>query len=406
MKTPSRAFLLVCLVTILGLSVAVPARADVVAQWNEQVFLFGGTSRTLAMVQIAVFDAINAIQPRYRPYLNLPAPPPEALPEAAAASAAHGVLVRLFPAQAATLSGMLAASLAALPDGLEKSAGVQFGDVVAEAMYQRRLGDNMLVPGPFYVSDNVHGTYRITSPGPAQPINTNAPNYLPFALTSASQFRPNAPPALTSKRYARDLNEVQALGAAASPYRAPEDDETARWHTELAQGQLNRIARAETAIDGRDLLEHARVFALLNMALSDAATSVFEAKYAYTYWRPVTAINNADVDDNAETTVEPGWSPFLPTPPHPEYPAAHGVIQTAGARVLTAYFGQHYAFVTTSPAVPGVTRHYTSFEAFAEEGGFARILGGMHYRHSIEVGHRQGKKVANWILEYFLLPLQ
>ena len=187
--------------------------------------------------------------------------------------------------------------------------------------------------------------------------------------------------------------------------RTPLDDETARWHTELAQFQLNRIARAESATDGRDLLDHARLFALLNLALADAATSVFDAKYAYTFWRPVTAIQNADLDDNSRTTLDTGWFPFLTTPPHPEYPAAHGVIQTAGARVLEKYFGQHYGFDTTSATVPGVTRHYDDFDAFAEEGGFARILGGMHFRNSIEVGHRQGKSVANWILDRCLLPL-
>ena len=144
---------------------------------------------------------------------------------------------------------------------------------------------------------------------------------------------------------------------------------------------------------------------MLNLALADAATSVFDAKYTYPFWRPVTAIRNADLDDNARTDVDPGWSPFLTTPPHPEYPAAHGVIQTAGTRVLEKYFGQHYAFDTTSPTVPGVTRHYDDFDAFAEEGGFARILGGMHFRNSVEVGHREGKSVANWILEHCLTPL-
>lgn len=405
MRVLSRPPRLVCLVLMMGFSAAVPARADVVTQWNEQVLLFGGSSRTLAMVQVAMFDAINAIQPRYRPYLQLPAPPAGALPEAAAASAAHGVLVRLLPGQAATLNAALALSLAAVPDGPGESSGVQYGDIVAQAMYQSRLGDNMLVPGPIYVSGTTSGVYRITTPGPAQPINTNAPNWIPFALTAASQFRPEGPPSLTSKRYARDLFEVQARGEFTSSYRSAADDETARWHTELAPFQLNRIARAETATDGRGLLAHARLFALLNIALSDAATSVFDAKYAYVFWRPVTAIRDADLDDNSETAVDPGWSPFLTTPPHPEYPAAHGVIQTAGARVLEKYFGQHYAFDTTSPTVPGVTRHYASFDAFAEEGGLARILGGMHFRNSIEVGRRQGKKIANYILEHCLWPL-
>jgi hypothetical protein len=395
----------VCLILLASVSVAAPARADVITQWNEQVLALGGASRTLAMVQVAMFDAINAIQPRYRSYLDLPAAPAGALPEAAAAAAAYGVLVRLLPAQLAALNATLASSLAPLPDGAGKTSGVQYGDLVAYLMYQNRLTDNILTPGPIYVSSGIPGAYQITTPGPAQPVNTNAQNWIPFALTSASQFRPSAPPALTSRRYADDLNETRALGELTSPYRSTIDDETARWHVELAQFQLNRIARAEVAADGRDLLAHARLFALLNLALADAATSVFDAKYAYLFWRPVTAIRNADLDDNARTDVDPGWSPFLTTPPHPEYPAAHGVIQTAGTRVLERYFGQHYGFDTTSPTVPGVTRHYDDFDAFAEEGGFARILGGMHFRNSVEVGHRQGKSVANWILEHWLTPL-
>jgi hypothetical protein len=218
--------------------------------------------------------------------------------------------------------------------------------------------------------------YQITSPVPPQPINTNAPNWIPFALKSALQFRPDGPPALTSRKYARDVNEVQVLGALTSQSRSADDDQAARWHTELPQFQLNRVARAETATDGRSLLAHARLFALLNITLSDAATSVFDAKYAYVLWRPVTAIRNADLDDNPRTTSDAGWTPFLTTPQHPEYPAAHAVIQTAGAGVLTKYFGRHYAFDTQSPtAVPGVTRHYESFDAYTEEGGFARILG-------------------------------
>jgi hypothetical protein len=396
---------LVGLVLVVGFSVAAPVRADVITQWNEQVVALGGASRTLAMVQVAMFDAINAIQPRYRSYLDLPVAPAGALPEAAAAAAAYGVLVRLMPAQVAALNATLASSLAPLPDGAGKTSGVQYGDLVAFLMYQNRLNDNILTPGPIYVSSGVPGAYQITTPGPAQPVNTNAPNWIPFALTSASQFRPSAPPALTSRRYADDLNETRALGELTSPYRSANDDETARWHTELAQFQLNRIARAEVAGDGRDLLEHARLFALLNLALADAATSVFDAKYTYLFWRPVTAIRNADLDDNARTDVDPGWSPFLTTPQHPEYPAAHGVIQTAGTRVLEHYFGQHYGFDTSSPTVPGVMRHYDDFDAFAEEGGLARILGGMHFRNSVEVGHREGKSVANWILEHYLTPL-
>ena len=384
---------------------AAPARADVITQWNEQALASGGASRTLAMVHLAMFDAINAIVPRYQPYLQLPQPPAGALAEAAAAGAAYGVLIRLQRGQAVTLEAALASSLAPFPDGDARRRGLLYGDLVADAMYRARLADNILAPGPIYISTGLPGAYQVTTPGPAQPISTNAQNWIPFALTSASQFRPGPPPPLTSKRYADDLAETGALGELGSPYRTAWDNETARWHTELAQFQLNRIARAESALDGQDLLAHARLFALLNLALADGAVSVFDAKYAYLFWRPVTAIREADTDGNRRTAADPAWSPFLNTPPHPEYPAAHGVIQTAGATVLAKYFGSHYSFQTTSPTAPGVTRHYEDFAAFAEEGGFARILGGMHFRNSVHVGHRQGKRVADWILRHYLLPL-
>ena len=384
------------------------ARADVVTEWNQHVITIGGPQiqRTLAMVHIAMFDAINAIDPRYTPYLTLPAPTPGASGEAAAASAARGVLVRLFPAQQAALDGFLAASLATVPDGPAESAGVAFGDLVAKAIYDARQSDNILAAGPPYVPGSAPGTYQLTTPGPPQPVNTNAPNWRPFALQSASQFRPNGPDALKSARYARDVAEVQLRGAVAGSTRTADEDVIARWHTEQAQFQFNRIARVETPIDGRSLIEHAWLFALLNIALADATTSVFEAKYAFNSWRPVTAIQNADIDGNPDTFADPTWAPFLPTPPHPEYPAAHGVVQGAGARVMKAYFGPQYSFSTTAPAVPGAVRMYADFDSYTDEGALARILGGMHFRTSIEEGRRQGNLVGNWVIDNYLRPIR
>ncbi len=282
---------------------------------------------------------------------------------------------------------------------------MEYGAVVAEAIFTTRTGDNILTPGPLYVPGTSPGDYQRTSPGPPQPVNTNAPNWVPFALTSVSQFRPNGPARLTSTRYARDLLEVQALGGTISVLRTADQEQIARWHTEMAQFQFNRIARVETAADGLGLLEHARLFALLNIALADATASVFDAKYTFAFWRPVTAIRNADSDGNPDTFADPLWIPFLTTPPHPEYPAAHGVVQAAGATVMETYFGRNYAFTTTSPTVPGVTRAYAGFDAFTAEGAFARILGGMHFRSSLEEGAKQGKRVAQWVLERSLLPV-
>ena len=188
--------------------------------------------------------------------------------------------------------------------------------------------------------------------------------------------------------------------------RTPDEAQIAVWHTEQAQFQFNRIARSESAADHRDLIEHARLFALLNMALADATTSVFEAKYHFNLWRPSTAIRNADIDSNDDTVADPNWTPFLTTPPHPEYPAAHGAVQAAAARIMKQYFGPNHSFATTAPTVPGVIRLYDDFDAYLAEGRLARILGGMHFRGSLEEGAREGVRVGNWVLEHFLRPLE
>ena len=393
------------LAVTLAMSIPSVARADVVIDWNQQVFAIGGPQiqRTLAMVHIAMFDAINGIDPSYRPYLVLPSGPPGASAEAAAAAAAHGVLVRLFPAQKAALAAALSASLAAVPDGDSKSDGVQYGDFVAGTLYQARLSDRILEPGPPYVPGTNPGDYQLTSPGPPQPVNTGGPNWVPFALLYGAQFRPNGPNRLTSLHYAANLEEVYLYGGTIS-LRTADEDQIARWHAEQAHFQFNRIARPEASADGRSLIEHARFFALLNIALADATTSVFEAKYFFNAWRPSTAIHNADIDGNDRTVQDTTWTPFLTTPAHPEYPAAHAVVQAAAARVMKSYFGPNYSFTTTSPNVPGVTRFYEDFDAYLTEGRAARIFGGMHFRSSLEDGARQGLRVGTWVIDHYLLP--
>ena len=189
---------------VCGIAIAtpIPAGADVVTQWNDQVFASGGAQiqRTLAMVHLAMFDALNATSPRYRAYLPLPAPPAGASGEAAAASAAHGILIRLFPPQAASLDALLATSLAAIPSGAGKTAGVAYGDLVASLLFQARFNDNILAPGPIYTSTFEPGVYQLTTPGPPQPVNTGAPTWEPFALASAAPFPPGPPPDLTAVR--------------------------------------------------------------------------------------------------------------------------------------------------------------------------------------------------------------
>lgn len=376
-------------------------RTDVILQWNEQAVATGGSQlqRTLAMVHIAMFDAVNAIEPRYRPYLQLPAPPDQASIDAVAAGAAHGVLIRLSPDQGQPLAAALARSLATVPDGPAEADSVRFGDAVAQVIYDLRLADRMLLAESDVSMESKPGAYQLTAEH-EHPINTRAREWLPFVLASASQFRPAGPPAITSREYASDLAEVRDVGRQAREGRSLDEEQVARWHLESGVVAPNRVARAGAATDGRDVLEHARLFALLNMAMADALTGVFEAKYTYKFWRPVTAIRRAQEDGNDATEPDVVWSPFLPTPAHPEYPAAHSAVYFAGARILTAYFGPSYAFEATSRTVPGAIRRYASFEAFAKEGGEARILAGLHFRTSVDHGRELGDRVAAWVLEH------
>ena len=223
-------------------------------------------------------------------------------------------------------------------------------------------------------------------------------------MRSASQFRPGAPPALTSRLYARDLRETQEVGGSFSDERTPDQEASARWHTEMAQFQFNRIANAEVQTDGRSLLEHARLFALLNMAMADAVTAVFDAKYTL----PVLAAVDGNPQRRCRRESTNGGRSQLGAVPDdaapPRYPAAHGTVQGAGARVLTWYFGRRYEFETTSPTVPGVKREYRSFNHFAREGAVARIFGGMHFRNSLVIGSQQGRQVADWVLDRYLKP--
>jgi len=387
--------------------VVAPARAagrtDVILQWNEQVVATGGPQlqRTLAMVHIAVFDAVNAIEPRYRPYLRLAAPSAGTSIDAAAAGAAHGVLTRLFPDQRQPLAAALARSLSAVPDGPIEDDSVRYGDAAAQAIYDARLDDRILLPDTAISPRSTPGAYQLTAEH-EQSINTRAREWVPFALASASQFRPGGPPALTSREYARELAEVRDIGGLAGTRRSSDEEQIARWHSEQGYVQLNRVARAEAATDGRDVLDHARLFALLNVAIADAFTGVFDAKYTYGFWRPVTAIRRADGDGNNGTEPDVVWSPFRPTPPHPEYPSAQAAVLFAGARVLTTYFGPSHAFETTSRSVPDASRRYDNFEAFAKEGGESRILAGVHFRTSINDGRTMGERIADWVLEHRL----
>lgn len=386
-----------------------PAAADLVTDWNLTTLAVEAPAnivRTLAMVHLAMFDAVNAVSPEYQAYAVSGPVAGDVSSEAAAAAAAYGILIRLVPAQQALLDARLAASLAPIPDGPAKTAGLALGDAVADVIFELRSGDGILTPGPPYTPGTEPGDYQLTPPNFPAPVNTGAGSWTPFAMTSASQFRPNGPPALHTGRYAREVAEVGRVGTADPLLRTPEQDLIANWHREQAQFQLNRIAREAVAAGTFDLLTSARMFALLNVATMDAVLSVFEAKYVYDFWRPITAIREAGDDGNRATDPDPVWEPFLVnTPPHPEYPSAHAVLQAAGATVLEHFLGHHYGFTATSATVPGVERSFDSLAAFVEDGKLGRVYGGIHFRSAVDEGARQGKKLGKWVLKRLLEPL-
>jgi hypothetical protein len=404
---------------VLGLlaATATPAGAQaredqVVLDWNVttlQVAPPPTHARALAMVHIAMFDAVNAVDRHYKSYQKLRRVRTRVDVTAAAAGAAYGVLVRLQASQQPVLDAALATSLASIPNGPEKDAGLALGDQVAAAMVALRAGDNFLLPNPTYTPGTGPAEYQLTPPAFANPVNQTAHLWVPFVMASSDEFRPKGPPRLSSRRFIEDYDETRTIGVAC-PFpdnceRTEEQTLIARWHTEQAQPQLSRVARILTLTVPADLLETARTFALLGMALADGQVSVFEAKYVYRFVRPVTAIRAGDADGVDETVGDSEWTPLLPTPAHPEYPSAHAVIQSAGGEVLKRAFGRHTSFDTTSTGVPGVTRHFENVDAFVADGQVARIYGGMHFRTAVEEGVKQGRKVGKRVLHTALLPL-
>jgi hypothetical protein len=238
------------------------------------------------------------------------------------------------------------------------------------------------------------------------PVMSQVASVKPFALRSISQFRPGPPPALDSELWARDYNETKELGGSNSTKRTAWQSETARFWALIGTHAWNQAARELLASKPLSLPESARLFAHLNMAIFDAYVAIFDAKYHYGFWRPITAIRNGDRDGNDATERDPGWTPLIETPMHPEYPCAHCVVDGAGGVILKSVFGTGTLpeFTLTYAAMPGVTRKYTSIQQLEDEVSMARIWGGVHYRTSNEVGHAIGKKVGDHVLQSYLRP--
>jgi hypothetical protein len=384
---------------------------NIVTNWSlnatQAVVTKGGRAGFVefAIVHAAMFDAVNAIERRYAVYKVDPAAPSRgASPEAAAAAAAHRALVGLFPEQALTLDAAYAASLATLPDNAARTKGIALGEEVAVAMLALRANDGRGAAVPAYVFGYGPGVYQQTTPYPptGQPVNTFLPGVTPMVLSSAWQFRAYGPPGLTSARYTHDLEEVRQFGALNSAVRTETQSEIGRFHTENPNQFWGRNLSNFVASRNLGTLGSARLMTLFAFAEADASIACFDSKYAYNFWRPSTAIQQADSDGNPATQVDPAWVPYQNTPPHPEYPAAHGCVAGAITQIMEEYFGRQRVKFAFNSTVTGTVHIYGRPQDLVDEIADARVYGGMHFRSSVRQGEALGSAVAKWAAKHSL----
>jgi hypothetical protein len=356
-------------------------------------------TRNFAILHAAIYDAVNAIDRTHAPYLISVRAPRSASEAAAADAAAHAALVGLYPAQQSVLDAAYVAELAQVPDGPVKDKGIRLGEQVASDLLAIRANDGSSVIPPPFVAGTEPGDYRSTPPNFPAPVFTTWGQITPFVLERGDQFRPGPPPALTSDAYAGGLNEVQSLGSATSTTRTSEQTEIGRFWNPPIQNFWNQIAQTVATAQHSDLATTARLFAALNISFADSVIGFYDAKYTYRLWRPVTAIRLADSDGNPLTVADATWLPLsMNTAADPSYPGAHSTISAAGADVLTSFYGDDQRFSVTSPALPDVTRSFTSFTAAADEAGLSRIYAGQHFRFDHAAGLELGHEVARFVL--------
>ena len=411
------------------------ARADVIGDWNviaqNEAILIRPTShgqaRGIAMVQGAVFDAVNAITRTYEPYLvdvDDVAAQPFASQDAAVATAAHHVLMTLVAdARKPAIESAYQATLAAIPDGPTKQEGVRAGEAAAAAMLASRQGDGYLASFTFDIGSDP-GDWRplgwpFTLPDPRADVDAWVGNLKPFVIESPSQFPSNGPNALTSTQYTKDFDEVKSVGALNSTTRTT-DQTTAAIFWQFAPAVLyNRLAR-DLAAPGRfglDTTKQARLYAMVNLAMADGAISCWNDKYHWSFWRPRAAIREAEGDGNPATVADPSWEPLfsaatqttppLSTPPFPDHPSGHGCVSGAVLRTFREFFGKDKVpFDMYSGRFPNQPRHFESFGAALKEVVDARVWGGIHFRTADVQGATIGKKVAFWLQKHYFKPLR
>jgi PAP2 superfamily protein len=366
-------------------------------------------TRSFAIMHAAIYDAVNAIDKTHKPYLvRLRGVSRSASQDAAAASAAHEVLVALYPTFQTTLDAQLKLSLALIPDGPDKTEGITIGETVADQILAARSNDGSNASPIKFVFGNAPGDYQSTPPNfPPQPQFTHWSHVTSFALESANQFRLGPPPALTSDAYTDAFNEVKSLGIVNSATATADQVLTGKFWNGAIQNYWNEITQTTAVAHDLSTAQNARLFALLNLSFADGVIAFYDTKYTYNFWRPVTAIQEAAIDDNPQTIPDTAWLPEVgKTTPDPSYPGAHAVISAAGAFVLNSFFRKKdFEFLVTSEVLPGKTRSFTNFSAASEEATMSRILAGVHFRTDLTSGRKMGREVADFVVDNFLTPV-
>ena len=397
-------------ILMLALSVvSVTASADVVLDWNAIAVNTAiankqspfAQARYAAIVQLAVFEAVNSITHEYQPYLGTIIAPKDASPEAAAIEAAYLVLSTYFPASQADLEADRTNSLASIQDGQAKTDGIFTGDAAAAAMTALRANDGSSPPQFYTPGPPTPGTWQATASCPivkgvAVGIGFQWQNVTPFGVASANDFLLAPPLVITSNRYTKTYDEVMAVGSIDSTQRPPDRANVALFYAASSPTQVfNQVVEQVALEHSHSLSKNARVLALINMAMNDSLVASFLNKYHYIFWRPETAIHAGDTDGNPHTVGDPNWTPFIVTPCFPSYPSNHGSAGNAAAAILGWVYGEDgHSITLTNPAVPDIVLQYSSFNQITHDISDARVYGGIHFRTDQDAGEKLGKSIG------------
>ena len=393
------------------------ARADEISDWNHVMLVAMLTApvtpapvatRVAAIVQSAVFDAVNGVDRRYSSIYVPAAAPPGASQHAAAVQAAYATLVNIYPAQKSTFDQQRSDSLAAITDSNDAvQSGLSWGQYVADQILNWRTHDGFSDAPPAYLGGTDPGQWRPTPPAMAAGLVPQLARVTPWVIPSPSQFRTSGPAAMNSDQYTADFNETKSMGSATNSGRTADATLYANfWQAGNPPDYWDPVALSLATQHHFSTVQSARILALVNVGIADSIIGCWDAKYNYSSWRPVSAIQLADTDGNDATAADANWTPLITTPPFPEYPSAHSCASGAATRIMAQTFGEETSFNVVSNAMPGVTRKFHNFTASLAEVVNARIYGGIHFRTACVDGTALGFAVGEYVVTHASVPLR